>query len=128
VNFCGVTASVSTVVMQAKPDQADIVALNEKLTADLATFTGRVTALETQLKQANDAKLKAESDLAEVTKLKGAAESEVTKLKASQSEFDAKVAAEVAKKGISTQAVNQPAAGSKEPSLTEQCLAAKASK
>ena len=114
--------------MPALPDQADIVALNEKLTTDLAAATAKVTGLEAQLKLATEAKTKAESELAEVTKLKGAAESEVTKLKASQSDFDAKVAAEVARKGISTQAVHQPAAGGKEPSLTEQCLAAKAGK
>ncbi len=114
--------------MPAQPDQADIVALNEKLTADLATAEGRVTALEAQLKQANEGYTNATKMLGEANTKLAAADSEVTKLKASQSDFDAKVAAEVAKKGISTQAVNQPAAGSKEPSLTEQCLAAKASK
>lgn len=114
--------------MPAQPDQTDIVALNEKLTTDLATATARVTALEAQLKTATDAKAKAETDLAEVTKLKAAAESEVTKLKASQADFDAKVAAEVARKGISGQAASTPAVAGKTPSLTEQCVAARAGK
>lgn len=112
--------------MPPLPDQADIVALNEKLTSDLAAATSRVTALEAQVKTAEAAKTKAETDLAEVTKLKVAAESEVTKLKASQADFDAKVAAEVARKGISGQAVGAPAANGKAPTLTEQCIAARA--
>jgi peptidoglycan hydrolase CwlO-like protein len=91
-----------------KPDQADILALNETLTGQVKDLTaqidstkGLLTASQAEVADLKAKLTKADADVAALT-------TERNSLKASQTDFDGKVAAELAKKGIAANAPNTP--------------------
>lgn len=94
-----------------KPDQADILAQNESLTAQvkdllaqLDSTKGLLTASQTEVADLKGKLTTANANVAALT-------TERDSLKASQTDFDAKVAAKLAEKGIAKEA---PAAPTKE--------------
>ena len=122
------------------PDQNDVLAqvtsLNESLAAanqEKATFQGRVIALETE-------KAALETDKANLTQqvtaltgerdtLKGenaTLKAENEKLQGDMKNFDARLAAELAKHGISPKAADVKPEGEKQLTWTEKAIAAKA--
>ncbi|MGN6556219.1 MAG: hypothetical protein ACTHLW_21115 [Verrucomicrobiota bacterium] len=116
-----------------KPDQVDILALNTKLTSDLATaqtslsaLTADKATLEAKLSAANASiqTLTTERDTAR-TQL-ATAQSQVTSLTESQKNFDGRLAAELAKNGIRAKAIDAEETGKTKTklTLTERCLAA----
>jgi uncharacterized protein YajQ (UPF0234 family) len=107
-----------------KPDQADILALNEQL-------NGQVANLSAELASAKTLHTTATTELADVKTKLTAAEANVlalTKerdtLKASQADFDGKVAAEVAKRGISGKAIDEPKNNGTSGGTSEELFAA----
>ncbi len=114
-------------------DQADILAQNAQLVTDLATakqtigtLQGQVTtataataASDAALIAARAANVLSESNLA-------TANAEIVTLKASQTEFDKRVAAELAKHGIRAEAVAIKPDPERKLTATEKCQAAKA--
>lgn len=91
-----------------KPDQADILAQNETLTGQVKDLTAQLDSTKGLLTDSQaevvdlKAKLtKANADVAALT-------TERDTLKASQTDFDGKVAAKLAEKGIAKEAPNAP--------------------
>jgi len=107
-----------------KPDQADILALNETLTGQVKDLTAQIDSTKGLLtaSQSEVADLKAKLDKA--TADLSALTTERDTLKASQKDFDGKVAAELAKRGIRAEAPETPGKDLKGETSDEQLVAA----
>jgi chromosome segregation ATPase len=119
------------------PDQADVLAQFEQVKTDLATakqtigtLQGQVTSLEaekaTLTTTASEATTKAatlETNLSTATTERDALKAENATLQASMTDFNARVAAEIAKHGIRPAAIAQKPEEGRKLTLTEQCLA-----
>jgi chromosome segregation ATPase len=81
------------------------------LTVELTTARGERDTAVTALGTANDQVRSKDATIATLTGEKTALAGQVSTLTASQSDFEAKVAAECAKHGINPKAVTQPKAG-----------------
>ncbi len=107
-----------------KPDQADILALNETLagqvkdlTAQIDSTKGLLTASQSEVADLKAKLDKANADLTALT-------TERDTLKASQKDFDGKVAAELAKRGIRAEAPETTGKDLKGETSDEQLVAA----
>lgn len=123
-----------------EPDQTDILAQNEKLTADLATAQQNLTqanaAIEqlrkdnTQLQGRVDEATKGNETLTKAlqarTKERDDLKAENERLTARTADFNKAVAADVAKHGIRQTAATHQQQSDKPMTATEKCLAAKA--
>lgn len=124
------------------PNEADILAINEKLAADLAAKADECATLASQLQTLTAAKDASAKQVAEantkVTELQTATATltkERDELKAANStlesqtkDFNARLAAELSKHGIRTQAAQVKTEAERKLTLTEQCQAAKGAK
>ncbi len=125
---------------QSKPDQADVIALNEKLTADLQTANDNlktatesltaanatIEAQKTQLAEAQKGSETLQQIVSARTKERDDLKAENDALKIKMADFDKAVAAEVAKKGIRATAPETSKTQPDRPlTATEKCLAAK---
>lgn len=133
-----------------QPDQADILAANERLTTELAAATrerdearNRIAALEAQLIQANETRnnatnllTEANQTVASLTQQLADARSERDGLRAERDtlaaadrDFNKRVSAELVKHGIRAEGVEVlGATGTKKLTLTEECRLANAAK
>lgn len=126
----------------ALPDQADIVAQNEQLTADLAAANGlltesqaSVTTLTAERDAARARVTELETSSATLTTERDAARADVTRLTADNARltadmasFEKRVAAELVKHGIRTDGSKETETPAKPLTLTEKVLAARAAK
>lgn len=92
--------------MPTVPDQTDLVAANEKLTADLTQANADLSAVKASLASVTTERDTAQTSLATVTAERDA-------LKASQADFDKSVATKVAEMGISPKPVPKGAEAKK---------------
>jgi chromosome segregation ATPase len=117
---------------KTNPDQADIIAANERLAADLSTLTAERDTLKASLATANTerdtAKAALQTVAAERDTLKTenqTLKAENTALKGKESDFNKAVAGQVAKFGIDNPAPKAEASSDKKLSATEKVLKAK---
>jgi len=115
-----------------KPDQVDILAENERLTADLSAATAERDTLKASLTTANTERDTAKAALQTVTAERDTLKTENqtlkaenTTLKAKEADFNKAVAGQVVKFGIDNVAPKTDAASDKKLSATEKVLKAK---
>lgn len=116
----------------SQPDQVDIVAQNERLTAELTAAHGSITDLrgqvqsltEKNLAQANDL-VAAQSSITALTSERDSLRSDNERLQGDMKDFNARVAAEIAKHGIRPTAVDNKPEKERVLTMTDKCLAAK---
>lgn len=124
-------------------DQQDIVALNEKLTADLsasqqlldesnarnAALTAERDEAVQKLSTAAAALDASNANVTAITAERDKLAAENASLQTQMADFNKRLAAELSKHGIRREAIDQkPEHEGKKPTLTEQCRAAKAGK
>jgi septal ring factor EnvC (AmiA/AmiB activator) len=106
---------------ETKPDQADILASNAKLEADLKAANETIKTLTGERDAAVAVNTGLSADVATLKTDLATARTENAGLKASQTDFDAKVAAKVAELGISETAIKTETAS--KPATREEVLA-----
>lgn len=127
--------------MTDKPDQADILAQNAQLTADITLVRGQLTAANTQISALTGENTQLKADLATeklnhqktvatvnaLTSERDSLKSENANLKAEKLAFESAVASKIASLGVieSPKTKETTKAGEKKPSVTEKILAAK---
>src|ERR1700692_1414153 len=126
----------------AREDQSDILKANEALTKDLSavrgeletakatilTLTGERDQHKAAAEKATATSGERDNSLSVITRERDALKADNDKLKASQEEFDKKVAAECLKHGVNVKALSQPLTSNKPLTATEKVMAAKAAK
>lgn len=113
-----------------KLDQADVIAQNAQLTAELATARESLKAATTQIAALTAERDAAKNQLAAEQEKVAALTGEMTALKAEKQTLDTAVAKKVATLGIkdNTQATSEAKPTDKKLSLTERVLAAQGCK
>jgi hypothetical protein len=111
--------------MSTKADQTDILALNEQLTAQIATLTTERDTFKAQAAEATKGSETLSTTLGIRTKERDDLKAENETLKAGQADFNKRLATELSKQGIRGQAVEHKEPAARKLTATEKCLAAK---